>query len=335
MLAIHRLRRLSPIWILLAILVGAHSISGAAVLMEPRTLLPVGDRGHARAHHRHQQRTRPTSAAHTWACSLVDQTLARLTAFVMSGSNMLDSRGAAVRETWGAGLHPGRLLVFSDGNGTAQGGISLAGTGGDHGGSQKKWPLAFQHYCRSPGLAELRNSTDWLLVADDDTYVFLPNLAALLTLGFSPEWPYVLGRPWRAEGVIYPCGGPGYVLSRAAMDRVCARVGDFLTHHWPSYWSDINMGGFLQALNITFVPLDGLYLRNYKASGVKRIAPNLIDDVIIPELAVGQPLSNHWAGPNEMRRLHAAHGMGDIVAACSSWSRGTHDAVVYPASNVR
>ena len=88
---------------------------------------------------------------------------------------------------------------------------------------------------------------------DDDTYAFLPNLAALLTLGFSPDWPYVLGRPWRAEGVTYLCGGPGYVLSRAAMDRVCARVGDFLTHHWPSYWSDINMGGFLPALNITFV----------------------------------------------------------------------------------
>ncbi len=313
-----RQKQLSPIWILLAILVGAHCISGAAAMMEPRTLLPVGDRGHARAHHRHRQRTRPTSAAHTWACSLVDQTLARLTAFVMSGSNMLDSYGAAVRETWGSALHPGRLLVFSDGNGTAQGGITLAGTGGDHGGSQKKWPLAFQHYCGSPGLTGLRNSTDWLLVADDDTYAFLPNLAALLTLGFSPDWPYVLGRPWRAEGVTYPCGGPGYVLSRAAMDRVCARVEDFLTHHWPSYWSDINMGGYLQTLNITFVPLDGLYLRNYQAPGVKRIAPNLKDDAIIPELAVGQPLSNHWASPDEMRRLHAAHGMGDIVDACYS-----------------
>ena len=95
------------------------------------------------------------------------------------------------------------------------------------------------------------------------------------------------------------------------------------------------MGGYLQTLNITFVPLDGLYLRNYQAPGVKRIAPILKDDAIIPELAVGQPLSNHWAGPDEMRRLHAAHGMGGILSACFTGSRGTHDAVVYPATGVR
>ena len=236
----------------------------------------------------------------------------------------------------GSALRPGRLLVFSDGNGTAQGGITLAGTGGDHGGSQKKWPLAFQHYCGSPGLAGLRNSTDWLLVADDDTYAFLPILAALLTLGFSPDWPYVLGRPWRAEGVTYPCGGPGYVLSRAAMDRVCARVEDFLTHHWPSYWSDINMGGYLQTLNITFVPLDGLYLRNYQAPGVKRIAPILKDDAIIPELAVGQPLSNHWAGPDEMRRLHAAHGMGKSRPPVSKYPEApTMQSFLLPQTSAR
>ena len=290
---------------------------------------PDGGSSHPRANHTHHHRhTDSPSAAHAWACRLVDHTLARLTAFVMSGSNMLDSRGAAVRETWGAGLRPGRLLVFSDGNGTAQGGITLAETGGDHAGSQKKWPLAFQHYCGAPGLAWLRNSTDWLLVADDDTYVFLPNLAALLTLGFSPDWPYVLGRPWRAEGVTYPCGGPGYVLSRAAMARVCARVGDFLTYHWASYWSDINMGSFLGALNITFVPLDGLYLRSADTPGIKRIAPSLEDDAIIPQLAVGQPLSNHWASPEEVRRLHATHGMGTIVGACVAGSRDLHGAVV-------
>jgi hypothetical protein len=128
----------------------------------------------------------------------------------------------------------------------------------------------------------------------------------------------------------------GYVLSRAAMDRVCARVGDFLTHHWLSYWSDINMGHFLQALNITFVPLDGLYLRNYQAPGVKRIAPNLKDDAIIPELAVGQPLSNHWAGPDEMPRLHAAHGMGKLRPPVSKYPEApTMQSFILPRTSAR
>ena len=94
------------------------------------------------------------SAAHRWACALFQDMSSRLSVIVITGLNVIETRGKAVRKTWGAGVPPERFFMFTDGtipiassvpNPLSH--IALPGTSGSHGGSQKKWPLAFQHYC--------------------------------------------------------------------------------------------------------------------------------------------------------------------------------------------
>ena len=265
------------------------------------------------------------SAAHEWACSLFNNTLARMSAFVITGSNVIDTRGKAVRETWGSAFQEHRLFMFTDGDNLANSSmnvVTLPGTSNSHEGSQKKWPLAFDHFCKTTDEAtqEVRAATDWLLVADDDTYVFLHNLLPALS-PFSIHWPYAIGRRQLEEGVDYLSGGAGYVLSRAAIDRICERVDTFVSNHWRSYYSDINMGLFLSSLNITTVPMDGFYPTfgakdvSRNPDGLRR-APDL--SAFIMEMEVPYPLTYHYVPPNQMLSLHerVRTSVQNILDAC-------------------
>ena len=265
------------------------------------------------------------SPAHEWACSLFHDTMSRLSVIVITGSNVVDTRGKAVQDTWASVIPKQRLFMFTDGDqlNSIKEAIVLPGTSGSHAGSQKKWPLAFEHFCSNgiSGAQDVRATTDWLLVADDDTYVFFPNLLAAL-ISYTVDWPYIIGRGMVFEAGRYLSGGAGYVLSRAAIDRVCGSVDTFIRHHWRSYASDVNMGLFMSSLNITMVSLDGFYPHRF-ASGMNdeahnpgglRTAPDFSGK--IAETEVDRPLTHHNVSPDQMRKLHAQDNMDAIMTSC-------------------
>ena len=60
---------------------------------------------------------------------------------------------------------------------------------------------------------------DFLIKADDDTFLIVDNLKHLLSQ-LSPNEPLILGHHQEDRGVEYLSGGPGYVLSHAAVKKI-------------------------------------------------------------------------------------------------------------------
>ena len=60
---------------------------------------------------------------------------------------------------------------------------------------------------------------DYLLKADDDTFIVMDNLRHLLSHQ-QVEEEFVLGHLQRDRGVSYPSGGSGYVISKPALHRI-------------------------------------------------------------------------------------------------------------------
>ena len=63
-----------------------------------------------------------------------------------------------------------------------------------------------------------REEFDFLLKADDDTFIVVDNLRHLLSHQEKEE--FVLGHVQKDRGVIYPSGGSGYVISKPALHRM-------------------------------------------------------------------------------------------------------------------
>ncbi len=63
------------------------------------------------------------------------------------------------------------------------------------------------------------NEIDWILKADDDSYVIIENLRNLLSL-YEPESALHFGHKLMCNKQLYMDGGAGYVLSREALRRL-------------------------------------------------------------------------------------------------------------------
>jgi glycoprotein-N-acetylgalactosamine 3-beta-galactosyltransferase len=84
---------------------------------------------------------------------------------------------------------------------------------------------------------DYRDQFDFLIKADDDTFLIVDNLKHLLSKR-SPDDPFILGHHQEDRSVAYMSGGSGYVLSHAAVKDI-VEVG-FSGHqpcHLPHLWA--------------------------------------------------------------------------------------------------
>lgn len=77
----------------------------------------------------------------------------------------------------------------------------------------------------------LRPNSDWFVFVELDTYMNWDNLYRFLS-HFDPKTAYYFGSPvWPRKKTVFAHGGSGFVLSRAALDKLMARGRMFAENH--------------------------------------------------------------------------------------------------------
>jgi hypothetical protein len=138
--------------------------------------------------------------------------LDRVAVLVTTWGGNHDTVLASARCSWLAHIAPERLFIFSDTE--AEGVIAIPGTSGGGANAQKKYlPLMEMAWKRAAP------DVEWFLLVDDDTFVVVDNLLAMLAGQDSTE------AMWFGQECIWPhytnwCGGGGGVFSRAMMATV-------------------------------------------------------------------------------------------------------------------
>jgi len=133
----------------------------------------------------------------------------KILCWIMTGPENHLTKAIHVKHTWGS--HCDKLLFMSSKEDKQLGAIALDAPEGRQGlwGKTKR---AFQHVYH-----EHFNEFDWFMKADDDTFVIVENMKALLSK-YQTTDPIHFGHTFKFGGD-YFSGGAGYVLSKEALKR--------------------------------------------------------------------------------------------------------------------
>lgn len=182
-----------------------------------------------------------------------------LAVLMRTGGPQSLSRVASIRSTWGNDLEDGSLVLLPPdpwcnstyGDNHWRGLTCLEAKGHLHMMNRTDW--------------------DWLLVVDDDTYVFAERLRETLrSMDMSSQQVYgVPGCGNCGQGRKGFCGGGGYIISRQNLLRMASLREDgsrdedaFITHflHPPDdVWCDVRFACVAQDMNLRLTGVRGLY----------------------------------------------------------------------------
>ncbi len=140
------------------------------------------------------------------------------------------------------------------------------GAGDDYHSLPYKFVDFFRYYVPQEG-----QEWDWYVFIDDDTYVQVDRLRALLAFR-DPSVPWAEGHLLthiaHTEWGIYHSGGAGTVLSRVAVEALSRRMreraalGEYRTPHW---CAAICLGLWLKELGVRRIHHDGFHPEGYRA----------------------------------------------------------------------
>lgn len=245
---------------------------------------------------------------------------------VTTGSSLHATRAAAQKATWARRVK--HLLYVSDTADPALPAVRVPDTANNHFASTKKYTWGLWRLCSDTDHINLdgtvgtqgapfaslppRSHFDWIVQADDDTYIY-PEHIALALAAFAPSRPQVIGRTLEHAGILYPSGGSGYALSAGAMRVYCENFAPGGVNAGyrdiplavPEY-SDVSIGQLFNTLNVPRVDLDGWQ------AGAPDTGPNgytMYDPVPgnlhrgQPEMRPRLPLSYHYIKPEQMQVL--------------------------------
>ena len=157
----------------------------------------------------------------------------------------LDKKAVHVKHTWGKRCDV--LLFMSSVENDTFPTIGLnVSEGRDH--LVAKVMQGFQYV-----VANYFDAADWFMKADDDTYVIMENLRHLLSKENS-ETPVFFGSKFKpGSREPYLAGGPGYVLSKAALNRFAeATKNDSSNYPRDGTTEDITITRFLHRIGVHY-----------------------------------------------------------------------------------
>ncbi|CAB3362465.1 Hypothetical predicted protein [Cloeon dipterum] len=142
----------------------------------------------------------------------------RILCWVMTTESNHKEKAFHVKSTWGR--HCNRLIFISDAEDYSLPAVKLD-VASHRGALWAKTVGAFQHVYE-----HYRDEYDWVMKADDDTYVFVENLRTML-IPYSPKELIYFGSRFKIGTPLgYMSGGGGYAVSKDAVEKVVNEAFD-------------------------------------------------------------------------------------------------------------
>ena len=206
---------------------------------------------------------------------------ARILCLILTKRGNLKTKARAVNRTWAQQCHKHYFIMKLDQNETISNHESLLPILSPdnllvdtYDQLTTKMFLTLVHLLKH----EPADSFDWLLKADDDTFVFMSNLHAFVA-NKNPSRPSYFGHKFQFFFSSYNSGGAGYLLSREAFRRLASHLdeadkesGQPCTNTGVEDW---DVGACLRRLSI--FPSDAVDEHNLKLFQYKRV-DRLVDE---------------------------------------------------------